>query len=862
MKIVSNILFIKVFAFPPKLPGRPGPKVWNQQLLAFAGYTQPDGSILGDPANKDLTDSMISLGWKPPTIRTRWDLLPLVTVAEGDKPYMTHIPSELFPLVHITHPSEKFSLAFEKMGLRWVPAPALSGLGFDIGGMQYTAAPFIGWFMDSEIGVRDLADSFRYNALPLVAEAMDLIEDGQALDDLPQTKKMLVLSQAQSELNYAVNFSFAKAGVRMSDTLSAATMYSTFDDEHLEKYGFRLPADPYWLAPPQGSIVPIWHRGGAPNYQPKPMICRQSRCPVKAWKKEKQPANSAKRSTDSIEIDESTQRPIKLIKFVANGPVDSRPHIYTAYCSSGVTAPRLAEKLKSRLQILLNADNSKYSALMPSVPLNKLNLNILQPDDIVLIIASSAGRGDMPANGLAMLRNCSARRHLHGVRFAIFGNGNSSYGNNFNGSACKLESAMKSSGFESVMPLYKGDTLKEDPPWKQFSHWTSLIEKEIGLANAIQNDDLEQNVNSSFSNGSDLGDFVSQFFSSKVVSLDGVRNKSIRTVSVDINDKTYEEMQHVDVLVPLQDHELDDLLQRTNFTNEDACMVEGKAWQVRELLSLADLQKPFKNFDWAQSAGLHISAAVIMECANAPAFIAVKTLVSHAGSLRRINPVQFVQALTPLRPKTFSAASSPHKGEANILDLIVQKRDNGLFTDRFLSRARLGDKLYVRLRSSTGMSLSKINRPVIAFVTGSGVAPLRGLLQTYAVSAMTCSNDLKTSQLLSKVSVFAGFRPMDSDIIEECFREAAELGVIDLMRFVMSNKEKKRAQDELFRENCRDVIRSKIIDEGAHIFVCASKEAADDFARNLEAIVGVPSIRDALGEKWVEEVYIGANTGS
>jgi hypothetical protein len=41
----------------------------------------------------------------------------------------------------------------------------------------------------------------------------------------------------------------------------------------------------------------------------------------------------------------------------------------------------------------------------------------------------------------------------------------------------------------------------------------------------------------------------------------------------------------------------------------------------------------------------------------------------------------------------------------------------------------------------------------------------------------------------------------------------------------------------------------------SNVFVCASKEAADHIAVNLGAIIGVPDIREALGERWIEEVF-------
>lgn len=109
-------------------------------LTGLIQYKNEDGTIIGDPANVDLTKAIIDLGWQPPSIRTQCDLLPLVTMAEGDKPVLTELPKERFPLVHITHPYHE--LQFAKLGLRWVPAPVLSRFGFDIGGVQYTAAPF------------------------------------------------------------------------------------------------------------------------------------------------------------------------------------------------------------------------------------------------------------------------------------------------------------------------------------------------------------------------------------------------------------------------------------------------------------------------------------------------------------------------------------------------------------------------------------------------------------------------------------------------------------------------------------------------------------------------------------------------
>jgi nitric oxide synthase oxygenase domain/subunit len=54
---------------------------------------------------------------------------------------------------------------FEELGLKWYALPAVSSLVLDCGGLEYTACPFNGWYMGTEIGARDLCDENRYNIL-------------------------------------------------------------------------------------------------------------------------------------------------------------------------------------------------------------------------------------------------------------------------------------------------------------------------------------------------------------------------------------------------------------------------------------------------------------------------------------------------------------------------------------------------------------------------------------------------------------------------------------------------------------------------------------------------------------------------
>ena len=42
--------------FPPRTDGKHDFRVWNSQLISYAGYRNGDGTIEGDHANAELTD--------------------------------------------------------------------------------------------------------------------------------------------------------------------------------------------------------------------------------------------------------------------------------------------------------------------------------------------------------------------------------------------------------------------------------------------------------------------------------------------------------------------------------------------------------------------------------------------------------------------------------------------------------------------------------------------------------------------------------------------------------------------------------------------------------------------------------------
>ena len=155
--------------FPQKTT-RKTVRIWNHQLIRYAGYQMEQG-VIGDPASLAFTEVCLKLGWEPKF--GQFDVLPLVIQMNEQRPRLVDIPDKLLLEVPICHPDYQW---FEDLQLKWYAVPMVSDMKLEIGGITYTAAPFNGWYMGTEIGARNLADEGRYNMLPQIGSLMGLDE--------------------------------------------------------------------------------------------------------------------------------------------------------------------------------------------------------------------------------------------------------------------------------------------------------------------------------------------------------------------------------------------------------------------------------------------------------------------------------------------------------------------------------------------------------------------------------------------------------------------------------------------------------------------------------------------------------------
>ncbi|MEL3973571.1 nitric oxide synthase oxygenase [Rossellomorea oryzaecorticis] len=223
-----------ITVFRPSEPGKPDIRLWNHQLLRYAGYEEGE-AFIGDPHSIDFTKSCEALGWEGE--KTDFDILPFVVQIGESPPQWKPVRKDLVLEVELRHPEFEW---FSDLGLKWYGVPIISDMELKIGGISYKAAPFNGWYMETEIGARNLADVDRYNLLPKIASCMEL-----------DTSRNITLwkDKALVELNIAVLHSFKEDGVSIVDHHTAAQQFRLFE-ENEQSAGREVTGDWTWLIPP------------------------------------------------------------------------------------------------------------------------------------------------------------------------------------------------------------------------------------------------------------------------------------------------------------------------------------------------------------------------------------------------------------------------------------------------------------------------------------------------------------------------------------------------------------------------------------------------------------------------------------
>ncbi|XP_047145912.1 nitric oxide synthase 1 isoform X2 [Hydra vulgaris] len=422
-------------------------RIWNPQLVRYAGYKQDDG-VIGDPSSIEITEVALSLGWV--SKRTMFDILPLIIQAGSTEPQLFEIPKEYILEVNIQHPVYP---QLDRLGLRWYAVPVISNMALSCGGLTFTAIPFNGWYMSTEISVRNFCDESRYNLLKPTAELLGYNTS---------THMSLWKDRAVLELTAAVLHSYQAAGVTMVDHHSLAESFI----KHLHKENKLrggCPSDWVWIVPPlSGSICPVFHQEML-NYKLKPAYEYQA----DAWMSQLSTNNHKFKKNSNL---------VKLATNMTSHLVTKCQKITILYASETGRAESFAYNLQELLQ---NAFNSKV------VCMDQYDFEDFKNENCIFVVASTTGNGEGPENGQAFGKklyemaypsenmkticgtNTSQHQHtsqfslfdesFH-ILFSVFGLGSKAYPN-FCAFAKSINNLLKTLGGKEIYPIGEGDEL-------------------------------------------------------------------------------------------------------------------------------------------------------------------------------------------------------------------------------------------------------------------------------------------------------------------------------------------------------------------------------------------------------------------
>ncbi|MEP0857881.1 nitric oxide synthase oxygenase [Trichocoleus sp. DQ-U1] len=825
---------ITMTVFRPKQPKeRWGPRIWNSQLIRYAAYEQPDGSVMGDRANFELTKAIMKLGWQPPEPRTPYDILPLVIEAAGTEPKLYEFNKDDVLEVEIEHPSIP---EFKSLGFRWYAIPAISNFRMDIGGVTYGCLPFNGWYMGTEI-MRDFLEDWRYDKTEDIAKLLKLDTSSE---------QTLWRDRVALELNVAILYSFQKAKVSMVDHQSASKQFLAHDLRE-KKAGRECPGDSGWIVPPAGgSTCPVWHHQMRDFYLDPAYHHAADRWAVE----------------DGIDLEQFIT--------TTDEDDDKQDRILILYASETGTAEGFARKAARQLQ--------RYKAKV--MALDEYNADTLAYEKLLLIVTSTFGNGEIPGNGKKFLQWLKKQPtgSLEGLNYSILGIGSTVY-EHFCAAGISLDKALAKAGANRIVPLHKGDEIKGQAD--TFKQWLGLVSRVLGedVTAADATTATAPKLNVTFLSEAELANVAPVAVSGdRGVEVPVVANqelllevipgsRSTRYIMFDISDSDlqYETGDHV-AIYPCNPPELVQRLcdrvgvtPNTYFTagyvTPDGTQIEDKppiavpttvGQVLSEELDLA-LREPFNEllsylYSVAQNPQekhrLETWLEILRQADDNPDNVSLKkTIADNCMSVvdlfdefpsAEITLAALLELLPKQKPRLYSISSSPllHPQHLQITVGVLQiKTDAGKvrqgLCSNYLAGLEVGAKVRIGVRTSSFRPPSELDAPMLMVGPGTGVSPLIAFLQ-YRDAL------LQQGQALGDATLYFGCRNHSDFLYQEQMQTWQNQGVLSGLEVAFSRLgDQKLYVQNLMQQKSQNVWK-QLSHPKCHYYVCGDAKMADD----------------------------------
>ncbi len=149
----------------------------------------------------------------------------------------------------------------------------------------------------------------------------------------------------------------------------------------------------------------------------------------------------------------------------------SNPNIGIFVATMTGTAELCAEEVSDTLE---KAGFSPETVLM-----DNLGVEALDPFDVIVIISSTYGHGDIPDNGQVFFESVENAQSIEGKSFAVFGLGDRTYALTFCEAGQKWDNLFASKGATRIVPLMQhdasGGTLPEDEAGEWVLSWADTL---------------------------------------------------------------------------------------------------------------------------------------------------------------------------------------------------------------------------------------------------------------------------------------------------------------------------------------------------------------------------------------------------
>lgn len=851
--------------FRPQTPGtNDGPRIWNSQLMRYAGHRDASGGVVGDPAEVDFTDVLKKhFGWAPEKTGM-FDALPIVVQINPETPpAMFTLPDQCFLEVPIRHPTIR---GISQLGLKWYGIPAVSNITMDLGGLHYTAAPFNGWYMVTEIATRNFGDESRYNLLPQIAEAMGLDTS---------THDTLWRDHALAAINYAVFDSFKRDRVSIADHHTCAEAFADWYVEELKTRGY-APGNWKWIVPPTASSTSSIYLGlnKMTEYTLKPaLVGGMGLRSLLRRAKDAGFLTSDAFSTVSIRVAIAAAK-FRRNKLKVKGGI-------VLYASDGGRSQSRATWLWSFLFQRLPMVRP-VNVANPDVPLTDLLSNV----EFILFLASTTGSGQVPTGSDSFIewtKTEHGRTALRGKYFAVCAFGSRAYPK-FCAGGEQFAAALAAAGAVAMFPITRCDQLNgEDASVHSYTmrlfDWlldadriprslrdlmVDQINGGVAIEPAFTLKVRRQDVNGRIHLGPTVQHGIAAELIDRAITGNGARMNTVwlkfRLIHAREEVQYYKPGDHVAVwpqtseararyfaahfgltfrdvleLVPKSDALLvkksidpaipnvvsvEHLFTRVLDINGEASAALLSALahyvdddEVKEFLEEIAFNEDARQ-DWAEMTGARIFS--IFEH-----FPTLSTL--HRGDkavgLDMLRDI--ILKIPKLRPRYYSVSSSPQHAGNNVFALTVGRvtyksgagaRMHLGFCSDFLATLPIGANVTVEFRPAPSFRLPRSPQaPVIMVAGGTGIAPFKGFVEHFAT--------LNPGER-GEAWLIAGCRSQDNQLYANEFNEAVHLGHLTkyLVGFSRQPGVPKTYVDTVLREHADDLM--DLISRGAHVYVC------------------------------------------